>query len=226
MAKKQWIKVHSGLTDDPVHRDRIGNRIWYFMWLIRKANWKNGVVEFYTDAQAAEDMSDPDEDICLSPRTVERWRQELADMGYIKCHKGDQCQHIRIMKWRNPEDVEPTMINVPDNQDTWAEYAKMRTPSRSNLRTPSIEDHIDTHPVVAMLERHFALSVAGAVKEQWIEKYERGGAEIFEAALIATVKAGGGRKMNIDYVTAIIDRMLAERDGNLTFNERMALMED
>lgn len=143
MSDRAWIKIHNGLTDDPKHREQMGVRIWYFMWLVSQADWETGVVLGYTDSGAGEDMS-------ISPRTIERQRQELEKSGYIICHKGNQCLNIRIMRWRNPKLVNPPMINVPDDETTW--YAvprthpnsKLRTHPPNKLRTPSIDQNPQT----------------------------------------------------------------------------------
>lgn len=92
--------------------------------------------------------------------------------------------------------------------------------------TRSVSNPEDNHQgAFRLLERHFAQSPTGALLEQWVHQCERAGEEIFEQALILTVNAGGGRKMNIKYVTAVIDRLLTEKNGSLTFNERMTLQE-
>lgn len=112
MTEKTWIKVHTGLTNDGEHRRRIGIRIWYFMWLVDHADYETGLVRNYTDAWAAEDMDMPES-------TVRKHRTGLQDERYIVCHQGFQCEHIRIMKWRNPKQVEAQQINLPDDKTTW-----------------------------------------------------------------------------------------------------------
>ena len=135
MSDKQWIKIHTGLTNDPQHRAAMGNRVWLFMWLVDHADWASGIVEEYTDAWASQEMQ-------LSQRTVEGQRQQLERDGYLICHPGFQCQHIRIMRWRNPKEVDAKQINLPDDRSTW--YAISRTHPNSKLRTLTI-NHKQTH---------------------------------------------------------------------------------
>ena len=127
---RSWIKVHSGLSDDPQHRERMGVRVWFFMWLAKHADWDTGVVYDYTDKWAGDEMQ-------MSERTVERQRQELSGMGYIIGHRDYQCQHIRIMRWRNPRLVNPTQINIPGDESS---YAKLRTHSTQNCVPISTEN--------------------------------------------------------------------------------------
>jgi len=106
MTQKTWIKVHTGLTNDPKHREAIGVRIWLFMALIDRADYESGMVWNYTDGAMAEYLD-------MNPRTVAEWRRDLSETGYIKSYPGDQCQHIMIMRWRNPRQVEAEAINIP-----------------------------------------------------------------------------------------------------------------
>lgn len=142
MTDRTWIKLHNGLTNDPKHRKEMGVRIWLFAWLVDHADWETGIVWEFTDKECAKEMSSSE--VTVSVRTIEDQRQELDKSGYIICHPGDQCQHIRIMRWRNPRMTNPPQINVPGNRDTW--YDIRRTPPRSKLRTPTILDsHKDSH---------------------------------------------------------------------------------
>ena len=135
--EKKWIKIHSGLTNDPKHREAMGVRVWLFMWLVDHADWETGIVVGYTDAAAG-----ADNELDMPSRTVEGHRQRLEADGYIKCHAGFQCQHIRIMRWRNPKQVEAKQINIPDDKTTW--YAIPRTHPSIKPRTLTI-DHKQTH---------------------------------------------------------------------------------
>lgn len=112
-----WIKIHDGLTDDPKHRERMGIRLWFYMWLVKKADWLTGVVYSYTDRWASDELGMPE-------RTVEGQRQRLIADGYIMSHPDFQCQHIRIMRWRNPKLVNPPQVNIPGDESS---YVKLRT---------------------------------------------------------------------------------------------------
>jgi len=137
MTERTWIKIHSGLTNDPTHRERMGIRVWLFMWLVDHAEWDTGVVYNYTDKWAGEEMQ-------VSSRTIERQRQDLEGQDYIFCHAGFQCQHIRIMRWRNPKLVNPYQINVPGLPDTCAELRTHGTQSCVPIPTANcVPLHID-----------------------------------------------------------------------------------
>lgn len=128
MTDRAWIKIHTGLTNDPEHRGRMGIRVWLFMWLVDHAEWESGVVYNYTDKWAGEEMEMP-------PRTVERQRQGLECDYYIRCWPSFQCQHIMIMRWRNPKLVNPPQINIPGVKSS---YAKLRThPTQSCVPIPT-----------------------------------------------------------------------------------------
>jgi hypothetical protein len=146
MSERTWIKVHSGLTSDPKHRKALGKRVWLFLWLIDHADWQTGVVVDYTDAYASGELDMPE-------RTVERQRQELQSLGYIECNQGFQCQHIRVMKWRNPRLVNPPQINIPEDKTT---YAELRTHGTKNCVpippencVPLHYDHNDHKPLTS-----------------------------------------------------------------------------
>lgn len=212
------MKIHSGLND-PKHREAMGVRLWLFIHYIDKADWETGVYWYCRDGDVAEELDMP-------LASVRRWRHELRGAGYIRSYPGDQCQHIMILRWRNPRLVNPPQINIP------GELPEMITPPKNDHPSSQKSDHpfyndqtSNTLPCISFLERHFGLSPVGMKAQEWQYQYERGGAEIFERALILTVNAGGGHRMRVEYVTAIINRLLAERDGKLTFNERMALEE-
>jgi hypothetical protein len=127
MSDRTWMKIHSGLND-PEHRRRMGARLWLFMHFIDKADWDTGMVWFFRDADAAEELDMP-------LASVRRWRHELRDAGYIRSYAGEQCQHIMIMRWRNPRLVNPPQINVP------GELSEMITPPKNDHPSLQKSDH-------------------------------------------------------------------------------------
>ena len=66
--KKTWIKIKRGLLD-PKHRDKLGIRIWVYLYVLANPEW--------TPRDVARDF---DMDISL----VKKQARELAGMGYIK----------------------------------------------------------------------------------------------------------------------------------------------
>jgi hypothetical protein len=90
--KKNWIYLKRGLSEDPKHRQAMGNRIWLFMHIIDRADWETGIVNGWVDREEAEDMR-------MSWRTLQDQRQELEELGYITCVQKFQCQDIIIHNW-------------------------------------------------------------------------------------------------------------------------------
>lgn len=211
MSERTWIKIHNGLTNDPAHRAKMGIRIWLFMWLVDHSNWTNGVVEFYSDALCAAEMSDGETKVF--PRTIERQRQDLETDGYITCHKGQQCQHIRIMKWKNPRLVNPPTINIPDEPDTWLGYASPRTHPHRNLRTPSISDSQEDTPrpaIFTVYEQNIGM-LTSIIADDLKEIEATFPAGWFEDAVKEAVRANA---RNLKYVWAILKRWQTEGRGN------------
>lgn len=147
---KSWIKVHTGLTDDPKHRDRMGVRVWLYMRLINMAEYETGVVWFYRDAAMAALMGMP-------KNTLRTWRRDLEEMKYIKCYPGDQCQHIMIAKWRNPRLVNPPQINVggwpdsitpPLNKVITPPFIKSITPTLGSQESQEPQGNGDDRPKI------------------------------------------------------------------------------
>lgn len=97
MAKKNWIYIKRGLSEDPKHRASMGECIWLYMHIIDRADWETGIVYDWKDGQEAADMG-------LSIDTIRRQRQKLEDGDYIRCSQKQYKQEITIMEWRNPRD--------------------------------------------------------------------------------------------------------------------------
>lgn len=136
MSKKPtWIKVHSNILE-PKHQKAIGERIWLFLYLIDNADWKTGIVPEYKDADAATELG-------RSKRTVERWRQDLANLQYITSKQVQRSQEVTIHNWRNPKEVNADPINVhPDKgtqfcHDESIQGTQHGTQHGSQIRVPS-----------------------------------------------------------------------------------------
>lgn len=148
--KKSWIKVHTGLTNDPKHRETIGVRIWLYLALINHADYETGFVWDYTDSDMASEMG-------MSINTLRTWRRELEDAKYIRCYPGYQCQHIMIAKWRNPKLLEPPQINVANDM---GEYPKVITPPRRKVITLTLDPH-SSHDITVPNPRAEYLTLFG-----------------------------------------------------------------
>lgn len=145
MTERTWMKIHNGLND-PKHRAAIGVRLWLFMHLIDRADWETGIVWHFRDGAAAEELDMPLD-------TIRRQRHELRDAGYIKSFAGEQCQHIMIMRWRNPRLVNPPQINMPDGGLSEIPYSppKVTTHPDAKVTTPTIRSESITPSPAAIL---------------------------------------------------------------------------
>jgi hypothetical protein len=137
---KKWIKVHTGLTSDPKHRQVLGVTIWLFMALINDADYETGIVWDYTDSAMASDLE-------MSISTLRTWRRHLEEAGYIRCYQGYQCQHIMILKWRNPKELNPPQINIPDSEGGYPKVithpsSKVITHPSSKVITPTLDSQL------------------------------------------------------------------------------------
>ena len=97
MAKKHWIYIKRGLSEDAKHRAQMGECVWLYMHIIDRADWETGIAYDWKDAQEAADMSLPLE-------TLRKQRQKLEKYDYIRCEQNQHSQDVRIMEWRNPRD--------------------------------------------------------------------------------------------------------------------------
>ena len=97
MARKHWISVKRGLSEDPKHREQMGMAVWGFLHMIDRADWETGTVYDWRDKDEAEDMG-------LNERTLRDWRQRLVEKGYISCKQNRRGLDIVIYNWINPKD--------------------------------------------------------------------------------------------------------------------------
>lgn len=105
MSRKTWIKLKRGLLD-PKHRDRIGIRIWLYLYILDRANWDEGAVLTWRDRDVADDLEMPID-------TVRQQRRQLEAAGYLQSeHKRD---HLRLLvcKWVNPREYSGQVYNPP-----------------------------------------------------------------------------------------------------------------
>ena len=110
MAKKNWIYVKRGLSEDPKHRNQIGNRIWLFLHIIDRADWETGIVADWRDKEESDDMG-------MNFRTLQQQRQELDALGYITCQQTLHGQTITIHNWVNPRGYSNAVLNPRPEQE-------------------------------------------------------------------------------------------------------------
>lgn len=104
MAKKNWIYVKRGLSENPKHRAQMGECIWLYLHIIDRADWEAGIAYDWKDEQEAADM-------CMPVRTLREQRRKLDDLGYISCFQLKHSQNIIIRKWVNPRDYSGKVLN-------------------------------------------------------------------------------------------------------------------
>ena len=105
MAKKNWLFIKRGLSEDPKHRESMGMAVWLFMHICDAADWETGIVHDWRDKDIAADMS-------LNQRTVRDWRDRLSGVGYITCNPRQYGLDIIIHNWTNPRDYSGKKFNV------------------------------------------------------------------------------------------------------------------
>ena len=105
MSKKHWISVKRGLSEDPKHRQAMGEAIWLFLHIVDAADWETGIVYDWKDRSIACDMS-------LSTATVRGWRDRLADKGYITCVQKQHSLDIVIHNWIDPRNYSGRKMNA------------------------------------------------------------------------------------------------------------------
>jgi hypothetical protein len=96
MAKKNWIYIKRGLSEDPKHREAMGMAVWLF---------EKGIVYDWRDKEIAIDMS-------ISTNTVRDWRARLVEKKYITCQQRQHGLDIIIHNWTNPRDYGGKKVNI------------------------------------------------------------------------------------------------------------------
>lgn len=104
MAKKNWIYVKRGLSENPKHRAQMGESIWLFLHIVDRADWETGVAYDWKDEQEAADMG-------MSVRTLREQRRKLDELNYISCKQKQYGQDIFIKNWINPRDYSGNVLN-------------------------------------------------------------------------------------------------------------------
>jgi hypothetical protein len=111
MAKKNWIYIKRGLSEDPKHREALGMAVWLFMHICDAADFEKGIVYDWRDKEIAIDMT-------LSTNTVREWRARLVEKGYITCQQRQHGLDIIIHNWTNPRDYSGKKVNIQGESQT------------------------------------------------------------------------------------------------------------
>jgi hypothetical protein len=140
MKRKVWVLVKRGLSEDPKHRELMGECVWMFLHIIDHADWETGKVWSWRDEDCAEDMDMP-------VRTVRDQRRKLRNLGYITCKQRKNDQVITILKWVNPRSYSGETINNVNKGDVQPSPSKYKGDTKGDTKggsqnvTPSIRDH-------------------------------------------------------------------------------------
>lgn len=139
---KTWLKIKRGLLE-PEHRERMGVRVWLYMYMLDIVDWGTGTIEGWTDKEAADDFG-------MEFRTLQAQRQQLQADGYITCEQGFQCQRIVIHNWTNPREYSGEVYHPKDEAEDGdipdvtppAHGTQNCVPIQTENCVPFITDHI------------------------------------------------------------------------------------
>ncbi len=134
--KKTWIKLKRGLVE-PKHRDKLGIRIWLYLYILDQADWGQGAVINWIDKNAADELGMP-----IS--TVRKQRRQLEEDKYISCLQKKDHQQIVIKNWTNPREYSGEVYNKSIQNSTplknEGDHKVITT-----MDTPSSNSHITSH---------------------------------------------------------------------------------
>lgn len=154
--KKTWLKVKRGLLT-PEHIDKLGPRVWLYLYMLDLADWDTGTIHQWTDRAAGEALGIPS-------RTVKDQRERLAADGYITTERAFQHSRVTILKWVNPREYSGKVYNLPDvavldelHRDT--QVSGSRTDAETNADT-----HTDTHTDTVPQGPSLSPQVTGHIK--------------------------------------------------------------
>ena len=145
--KKTWIKIKRGLLE-PKHRERLGIRVWLYIYILDNADWEAGEIREWRDKDAADELQMP-------WRTLQQQRQQLETDGYISCLQSGNRQIITIHNWTNPREYSGKIYNPtdmgtenyvpPDMGDTNEGTREGTNEGVRKPRTLPIRSHITDH---------------------------------------------------------------------------------
>ena len=134
MSKKNWIMVKRGLSEDPKHRETMGEAVWAYLHMIDHADFETGIVHGWTDESVAAEMS------MASSRTLRDWRKRLENGNYISCRRTQHGFDITILKWVNPHSYSGRVFNTP----TGGQAQNNQSDIHMSVSDVQIDTQIDT----------------------------------------------------------------------------------
>lgn len=135
--KRTWIKVKSGLLT-PEHVERIGPRIWLFLYMLDRADWPTGTISGWTDKDAGDALG-------MSEGTVRDQRRLLARDGYVVCRRKFQASQVLVVKWVNPREYTGQVYNQPGVAVPEPSHTGEITPVSINDEDPHTGVHTGEH---------------------------------------------------------------------------------
>jgi len=164
MAKKNWIFVKRGLSEDPKHRERIGECVWLFLHMIDRSDWETGIVYDWRDKDEASEMAMP-------LPTMRHQRQKLQELGYITCKQGVHKQDIVIHNWNNPRDYSGKVSNPKSellNDDNHGDNGLL--PYGDNHGDNHDDNHVSSQVITLPLDSLSSSSSPEPKKEPTVQK--------------------------------------------------------
>jgi hypothetical protein len=167
MAKKHWIYIKRGLSEDPKHRAQMGECIWLYMHIIDRADWETGVAFDWKDREEAADMGMPVD-------TLRRQRQKLEELDYIRTQQKQHSQDVYIMEWKNPRDYGAETKN-PRNEGSHeslpSEIQGLNQGSNQGLNQGSnqVQAQVQT-PTSSSESKSKSSSIGGGLSEEEIQQ--------------------------------------------------------
>lgn len=159
MAKKHWIYIKRGLSEDPKHRAAMGECIWLYMHIIDRADWETGIAFDWKDREEAADMS-------LPVDTLRRQRQKLEELDYIRTQKKQHTQNIFIMEWkdprnygsetRNPRNESPHETTPSENEDNSRSDNQSLNQPQAQVKTPTSISESKSSSMGGLSEKDYA----------------------------------------------------------------------
>lgn len=105
--KQTWIKVRRGILD-PKHRIKLGAAWQMYLYMLFKANWEDGAIMEWRDADVAEELEMP-------LPTVRDQRRKLENELYITSSQKHHRLEIYIKKWIDPRNPSHGDTNGDEN---------------------------------------------------------------------------------------------------------------
>jgi len=130
MTRKTWIMLKRGLVIDPKHREKMGIRIWLYLYMLDRANWQQGAVLEWRDESEAAEME-------MDLNTLRAQRRQLEADGYIRCERRGHDQRVIVLRWVNPREYTGKVYNPPDLAGTAEEPSVATTTLAESQTAPS-----------------------------------------------------------------------------------------